>query len=84
MTFIGNHVITSLKVIFTALSYEMSPSVFWNLMSIHFHLVQLSSPLPPPPFPWCGKYEAEERKTIGMQSAPGTGPSLEGAFPKAQ
>lgn len=43
MTFIGNHVITSLKVIFTALSYEMSPPVFWNLMSIHFHLVQLSS-----------------------------------------
>lgn len=50
MTFIGNHVITSLKVVFTALSYEMSPLVFWNLMSIHSHLVQLSStPLAPPP-----------------------------------
>lgn len=43
MTFIGNHVVTSLKVIFTALSYEMSPPVFWNLMSVHFYLVQLSS-----------------------------------------
>lgn len=29
----------------------MSPPVFWNLMSIHFHLVQLSSTLPPPKLP---------------------------------
>lgn len=61
----------------------MSPPVFWNLMSIHFHLVQLSStraphphpPSSPPPVsssPWCGKHEAKDnRKVISTwQKAP--------------
>lgn len=48
MTFIGKHVITSLKVIFTALSHGMSTCVVCNLMSTHFHLVPIIShpPLP--------------------------------------
>ena len=48
MTFIGKHVITSLKVIFTALSHGMSTCVVCNLMSTHFHLVPIifHPPLP--------------------------------------